>query len=941
MQITVRGKKQTFPSFDINGGTAIVKGGFVTIAQVFDDYWLELRQRPDPVSVLAECRTLARKPDLFTFAQRVPDVEVRHDFYMERDNIAVLPLSSYDHWLAKQVTSATRRNIKAATNRGVVVRVAEFDEAYVRGIMSIYNETPFRQGRRFWHYGKDFETVQRENGTYRERSSYLAAYLGEEMIGYLKVVWDERTAAIMQVLSKVAHYDKRPNNALIAEAVKLSCARGVAHLQYEHFVYANKTNSSLTEFKRSNGFLRMDVPRYYVPLTAKGALALKLGLHRDPIDRLPSWIRTRWPELRAKWYRFRYSTAIADRRVSVHSRSSTEIVVPGICGFVVKSEYQHSAQHACHVATLDTMAAAMRYEPFYSSQTFHSPELGVYVSWVGRPDGASGALHTEGQSKITLATAGEPRCDPWMSRDRQPSGHLQSETLRIIACYDRSPDQIPAAVRGICSGLLVDERRERSYLFNDRVGLERLFVYENAAMYVFSSEAKAILAVVPEARAFDPYALAQFFTAGCTFDESSLFRGIRVLQGGTLVTFERGRAPVLRRYFRPDDWEKSDPLPEKAFLEEFSSTLEIVLADAVKEGSGAAISLTGGLDSRMVMACLKAPVGTVPCYTFGSMYRETYDVKVARKVARICGQPHQVLTLDAGFLHGISEQFTKAVFISDGSLGLSGAAELYLNALARNVAPIRVTGNYGGELLRGFRAFKSFMPAGDFLKPGLAGLAQEAVRQFRRMADVPPLSFTLFRQAPSGFGRYAIERSQLGVRSPFLDDRLVRTLYRRPASANGGPEPSAWLIGRRHPKLLSLSTDRGFLGGGGPIGRAAVRLFREGLFKAEYWSGHGAPPWAAAVTNRVPGFLLERAFMGRHKFVHPRPWLRANLGEFTRDVLSSRDVGDLESHIDVTKVRLMLRQDEDGHTNHSDELDKVVTLALASQLFFRPNGRQS
>jgi len=305
IQITVRGKPQVLPSIAVGGGTAIVRGGLLTTAEIFDEYWLELRNVPDPLRVLDDCKALARRPDLFTFAQRVPDVRPRFDFFMEPDNIAVVPLSSYDHWLSKQVTAATRRNIKAAMNRGVVVRAVEFDDAYVRGIMSIYNETPIRQGRRFWHYGKDFTTVERENGTYKDRSTFLAAYVAGEMIGYLKIVWDERTAAIMQVLSKTESYDKRPNNALIAEAVRLCCGRGIQHLLYEHFVYANKSNSSLTEFKRNNGFSRVDVPRYYVPLTLKGAIALKFGLHRGAKDRLPSWVRSRWPELRAKWYKLR------------------------------------------------------------------------------------------------------------------------------------------------------------------------------------------------------------------------------------------------------------------------------------------------------------------------------------------------------------------------------------------------------------------------------------------------------------------------------------------------------------------------------------------------------------------------------------------------------------------------------------------------------------
>jgi hypothetical protein len=302
MEVAHRGRRQGVPWFPIGRAAVIVKGRMLKVAEVFDEYWLEASLLPDPFEVVNQCRDAIPRPDLVTFAQRVPDTVPRYSFVRDWDNVAVIPLVSYDHWFGNQITSAARRNIRAAEKRGVWVKVCTFDESYVHGIMSIYNESPIRQGRRFWHYGKDFETVQAENGTYAERCTFLAAVHGGEMIGYLKIVWDQKTAAIMQVMSKMQYYDKRPNNALLAEAVRQACARRVAYLQYESFVYGSKTESSLTEFKRSNGFVRMDVPRYFVPLTRKGAVALRCGLHKSQKDRLPSWMTRRWPEFRARWY---------------------------------------------------------------------------------------------------------------------------------------------------------------------------------------------------------------------------------------------------------------------------------------------------------------------------------------------------------------------------------------------------------------------------------------------------------------------------------------------------------------------------------------------------------------------------------------------------------------------------------------------------------------
>lgn len=301
-EISVKGKKQAVPAFRLDNIVIITNGRFVKVAEVFDEYWLPVGSLPDPNQVIEYLRNVDRKPDLFTFAQRVPDTEPRFKFHMEMENVAAIPLTSYENWFQKQTSSASRRNIRASEKKGIVVRADSFDEKYVKGIMSIFNESPVRAGRKYWHYGKDFATVRAENGTYEERSTFLAAYFEDEMVGYMKIVWDKQSAAIMQILSKTAHLEKRPNNALLSAAVRLCEERGVKHLLYERFVYGSKGEDSLTRFKEANGFIRINIPRYYVPLTPKGSLAIKLGLYGDPKDLVPQWVRKRFVDIRDKWY---------------------------------------------------------------------------------------------------------------------------------------------------------------------------------------------------------------------------------------------------------------------------------------------------------------------------------------------------------------------------------------------------------------------------------------------------------------------------------------------------------------------------------------------------------------------------------------------------------------------------------------------------------------
>ena len=302
LDIQVKGRATTVPAVMVGGMAVITTRRFPRIGQIFDERWLPSEQLPPAAPLIAELRTRKGRPDIFTFAQRVPAVEPAYDYYYELDNHAVLPVSTYDEWFRRQIPGNTRTKIRASEKRGVVVRVSEHDDDYVNGIVAINNETPLRGGRRFWHFGKSFEKVKLESRTYAERGTYLAAYHGNEMSGYLKMVWDTNTVEIMQLLSKMSARDLQPNNALLAEAVRQCDLRKVGYLLYGAFDYLGKVGDPLTNFKKSNGFFRMDVPRYYVPLTTTGALALRLGLHKKLVEMVPEGIAAPLRALRSTWH---------------------------------------------------------------------------------------------------------------------------------------------------------------------------------------------------------------------------------------------------------------------------------------------------------------------------------------------------------------------------------------------------------------------------------------------------------------------------------------------------------------------------------------------------------------------------------------------------------------------------------------------------------------
>lgn len=600
--------------------------------------------------------------------------------------------------------------------------------------------------------------------------------------------------------------------------------------------------------------------------------------------------------------------------------------MPGITGIISTSSHEENRP------ALDKMVKCMMHERFYVLGTYVNEKLGLWIGWVNHEGSFSDCMPVWNETKdICVIFSGEDFADPCEIARLRARGHdCNSENASyLVHLYEEEGDRFFKKLNGWFCGLLIDTRRGKAYLFNDRYGMCRIFIHENKDGLYFSSEAKALLAVLPEARQFDPEGLGEFLTCGCTLGSRSLYKGLNVLPKGALWISEHGEVKKRGSYFNLGEWVGQQRLDEK----QFSHRVVESFGDLVKRYSGGplpvGISLTGGLDSRMIMACLDKIPGGFPCYTFGSMYRDTFDVQTAREVAKACGQPHHELVMGEEFLRDFPRYLEKAVYISDGYLGLSGAAELYVNSLARSLAPVRLTGNYGGELLRGHRAFKYGFPGRGFISLELQPFLHEAQTTFQELENTDAVTFALFNQAPSqGYGRLAIERSQVILRTPFMDNDLVKLVYQAPPRLLVHSELSVAIVSRYKPNLLKIPTDRGLLCDSTTLRSLTRRLHRNALIKAEYWSSHGMPNWLAAISRYGLGRFLEKSFLGRDKFQHFHLWTEKRFAGYIADVLLQGG-RDLREFFNFRQVERMIHEHVTGRKNYLDEIDKLLTLTLA------------
>ena len=503
----------------------------------------------------------------------------------------------------------------------------------------------------------------------------------------------------------------------------------------------------------------------------------------------------------------------------------------------------------------------------------------------------------------------------------------------LVHLYEAEGIRVFERLNGLFSGLLIDKRLNKAFLFNDRYGMERIYFYETDDGLYFSSEAKALLRIFPECRAFDEQGVAQFLAFGCTLEHRTLFRGIQTLPGGSLWSFENGKCEK-GHYFSPQTWESQPILAERAFEAQFQATLERILPRYFKSPSRIGISLTGGLDTRMIMACRPQAESEPVCYTFSGKDRRTLDDRLAARVAKACNLEHHILSLGPEFFSDFSSYADRAVHVTDGTFGVLGAHEIYLNAQARQLAPVRLTGNFGGEVLRGVSTFKPTGLSANLLRPEfrpLVAAAEINLSNDRRH----PVTSAAFREIPwKLFGSVAAGRSQVTFRTPYLDNELVALAYQAPERLRQSSLPASRFVKANSAALSDIPTDRGFAGNNSGLEFLFRRAFAEVTFKVDYYNTEGLPRLLSPFDPVLRRISSGLGILGLHKYLPYRHWLRTGLAGYLKDKLADAQTRQMPFW-NPDFLKNMATEHISGRKNYTREINVVLTLEAVERLLFR------
>ena len=366
------------------------------------------------------------------------------------------------------------------------------------------------------------------------------------------------------------------------------------------------------------------------------------------------------------------------------------------------------------------MVESLCHEPFYTSGTWiDADKVCMWDGWRGA-DPLPMAMPLRNESgDVTLVFSGEEFPEPGTVAGLRARGHQVEPhgPSYLVHRYEEEAD-FPKGLNGRFHGLLADRARGTAMLFNDRFGLQRLYYHEAKDTFYFAAEAKAILKVRPELRATDPRGLGEFIVCGCVLENrTSLF-------GHPRSASRRGLVLSAAECWRRRPLTSSRANGKRKNLSNRRNTI----ASCVMFSCGICRAISMGTSEwafRSPAAWIRAsswrgarqsPI-RCPVTRSGACTATTRTCNWRAVWQRFVASQHQVITTGNEFLSKFAHYAERSIYLTDACVDLSRSPDLYVNEKAREIAPVRMVGTYGSEMLLHAVMFKAEEPAAGLFQP--------------------------------------------------------------------------------------------------------------------------------------------------------------------------------------------------------------------------------
>jgi asparagine synthase (glutamine-hydrolysing) len=276
--------------------------------------------------------------------------------------------------------------------------------------------------------------------------------------------------------------------------------------------------------------------------------------------------------------------------------------------------------------------------------------------------------------------------------------HINDAELLARLCSHYDKLEFLRDIDGIFSAAIFDSARRRVRLITDRYGLRHLYWLTCGGDLAWSSEPKAFLAVNGFAPTLSHDAVNEFFEFGYLLENRAWFQDVQLLTPGSVLEFDlETRAHYEWRYWSWDSIKPLGVIKEEDAVHELASRFSCAVARQSDASLGVGISLSGGLDSRALLAAIPEHGRTIHAVTFGK--RHCDDIRIASEVARVKGAAHHIVELNEA---NWFDHRTAGVWLTDGQNDLGHMHALVSVLEQRKYYRINLNGYLGDAVLGGW-----------------------------------------------------------------------------------------------------------------------------------------------------------------------------------------------------------------------------------------------
>jgi asparagine synthase (glutamine-hydrolysing) len=301
-----------------------------------------------------------------------------------------------------------------------------------------------------------------------------------------------------------------------------------------------------------------------------------------------------------------------------------------------------------------------------------------------------------------------------------------SDSEVLLSMYLQYGDDFLKRLRGMYAFAIWDSKKKKLICARDPLGIKPFLYSADSNRFIFASELKALLASKIVSKEIDRQSLRYLLQRGSVPQPGSILKDVRSLLPGEVLTVEKGKAPVVKRFhfMKPGrvnlngaDWRELVSLCRER--------IDLSLARQMISDVPLGAFLSGGIDSSLLVALMAQKHNNVRTFSVGfesGLNTQSEDETVdAEEVARYLGVNHTTIIVEQNEIADNLRAIAKGL----DHPTVDGVNSWFVARAARSELTVAISGTGGDELFAGYPWFESMRQYNS-----VAGI--EKIKRWRR-----------------------------------------------------------------------------------------------------------------------------------------------------------------------------------------------------------------